>query len=157
MIEWGFGVFSIMAIMVTILGIVIAARYLYIDRQYTSLQRRQESVLSTYLKESQEAAEGIGPTVREFLDDILIVQESIGRIKARINNNRNEGIMLDFLAMGVILAAGIFASFGVFDQFVPFVLLNVILIMWLAISLSHSVTHLRGVHKLAIVTRAAHP
>lgn len=140
---WNAGVFYTMAIMVTIIGVILATRFIYIDRHYLGLIRRQEEVLFEHMGKSSVTGKADEAMIRDHLDDILAIQKAIGYNNSKRDINRKGGLVMDFVSMAAILSLGILASFGVFDGVRPFLLLNVSLAVWFSMSVLNFAMQIR--------------
>lgn len=146
---WNAGVFSVMTIMVAIIGIIAATRFIYIDRQYMLIIRQGKKDLNDYIK--RPGGDGVDAPAEEFIDAMIATSDGIGYARSGRENNRKEGMRIDFASMGAILALGIIASFGVFDGLMPFILLNLLLATLFIVPVAHFAKHATGVQGKASV------
>lgn len=137
--EWRTGIFTIMAMLGTFIGIILATRFIYVDGRYSQLirlyQKRAESGMAS--RDEGTGASG-GP---DPYGGMPSAGREIGRLRYRQNNNRTEGIIIDFASLSSVLILGLAALYGVFSHGAAFALLTALLIALLAMPMAHFLTH----------------
>ncbi len=141
---WNAGIFSIMGMMVTIIGIVIATRFLYIDSHYSKMIAEQEKFVekteSIMSEPEKDTGDADSETTRAYLSSF---QRAIGFYRTKQNNNKKEGVIIDFLALFSIVILGLAAVQGFFRD--DFLLLVFTLMILFSMPLFHFMTHIRTV------------
>ncbi len=139
MVEWAFGVFTIMAIMATLIGGMLALRFVYINAAYTRAIDRYKTIM----EEGMERGDVKDET--KISEHILSYRETIGNYKNRRENNVHQGAIIDIVTITQILIVGSLAALGVFATNVEMLILLLFLIF--SISAIHFTINLNTLKK----------
>lgn len=140
---WEFGIFTVMSVMVIVLGIVITSRFMYIDSRYNNIIRDFETQLS-------EINDETGSEDREMTFSRRIsLHMKITEYKTHRNENRNIGIKIDLFSIGMILLLAFLAVFSVFED--SLLVLSVLLSVLFMMPLAYLVRHIGMVNRIESV------
>ena len=121
------GIFIMMSSIITIIGIVVAARFVYIDHQYGLL-----------IKECQDKSNQLDKEIAKNPEDFRLFEIKIGHdfaikeYKIHRHNNRTRGLFIDVFVLGFILIIGMIATHDLIDLLsITIILLFIItLVFW---------------------------
>lgn len=113
MVEWALGIFTKMGVMATIIGIIVATRFLYVDTHYSEIINQYKIKIQELeqKRREQESFDDDDETFKVFISDLY---QEVGLYKSKRENNKREGLTIDFISLGFILVLGLLASVGFF-------------------------------------------
>ena len=116
---WHLGIFSIIGGFITLLGILLTLRFLYIDKRISkkikSFQDRRDEFIENMEQEfdnktlEKNDLRGIGDTMSLF-------DATMDKLERNKLNNRHTGLYLDIICMTAIVILGIVATLGFFEN-----------------------------------------
>ncbi len=116
---WQLGIFSIIGGFITLIGILLSLRFLYIDKRIAkkikSFQDRKAKFIESMEQEFDDKTlekndlRGIGDTMSLF-------DATMDKLERNKINNRHTGLYLDIICMAVIVILGIVATLGFFEN-----------------------------------------
>ena len=144
--DWGIGIFTIIAILSTIIVGLFALRLVYIDKEYDRIIIEYEKNLmdlNSKLKKPTKAEEVSEEVSEEISDEAKrsVYQRSIGEYKSKRDENSRSGITLDLFILSSIVGFAILAVFGIFES--NLLMLNLILILLFIIPVINIYHHLK--------------
>ena len=164
---WNLGIFTIMSIMVTIIGIVLVLRFAYVDNRYNDiiknneleiqqlnekkdeleiqqLNEKKDELEIQQLNEKKDELDSENPNI---ILKQLIISLTIGEYKTKRTDNRGIGAGIDLFCLFAIMILGIFATFGFFANSESFTLLVVLLMMLFSAPLLNFILQVNHVNK----------
>ncbi len=144
-ISWEFGIFTMMSVMVIMLGIVITSRFMYLDNRYGNIIRKFETLLSDL--NSKDVSDSETPNI--VSEERVLRHMQIAKYRTHRSENRNVGIKVDLFSTGMILILGFVTVFGVFEN--SLMILSVFLFVLFGMPLAYFIHHVRIVNRITSV------
>ncbi len=140
---WNLGIFTIMAVMVTVIGILLASRFVYLDNRYSNIIRTNEMKI----QELNDERDKPDSDNEKIITEQLRVSFSVGEYISKRADNRGIGIWVDIFSLLGIIILGIITTFGVFDDSIRFTLLVTFSMLLFLVPLVNFLRHVRYVNK----------
>lgn len=142
--DWSLGVFTVMTIIVAIIGVISGVRLIHIDKQYETIINKYElesNRLEAMLMDSKKDDKEIDISS----SSITAYQRGIGQYNAKRDNNKKQGLTYDFFCIATVLILGIITTFGVFEKELLF--LNGLLAMTLIMPSINFIIHMNTINE----------
>ena len=149
MLDVSFGVFAIMTIIAGMVFGILAARFVYIDKQYEKRIQKYQIMIEAIIEEVENTNTGdINNNYRGTLEHAFAYQDTIGIYKSRRDSNRHTGVILDIAIILTIITVGLATVLKVFEINI---LLAATLLILVIIPLLHFGLHMRILKEESIV------
>lgn len=147
---WNLGIFSIMSVMVTVIGIILATRFVYLDNRYNSIIKNFELDVQDIeeQREKQGEKQGDDTTNPDLFLNQFIIKIKIGEYTSKRADNREHGIWIDLFCLFMIIILGIVSTFGFFASQPIFTFLVFVLVLLFSAPIAHFILHARTVNKM---------
>ena len=148
--ELNSGVFTMMSSIVTVIGIIIATRYIYINKRYGKLISYYQGLArEAELKVVESVEESKANDMNIAFHDLLQFHSSIAKYKSKQDDNRTTGVMLDFIVLVAIIVLGTTTALEVivFDFGIMNILLLTFLLTLFTLPMIHFLKHVKEVAK----------
>ena len=141
MLDVSFGIFAMMTIISGMVLGILAARFVYIDKQYEKRIQKYEIMVEAIIEKLEDANTGnANNSYRGILEHAFAYQDTIGIYKSRRDSNRHTGVILDIAVILTIISVGLATTLKVFEINI---LLAVTLLILVMIPLLHFGLHMR--------------
>lgn len=138
--------------MATVIGIILATRFLYLDNQYKEIIKQGELDAQTIQEQIEDQTNQDPSSDSNSFTDLSLardsIQQQIGEYRASRTNIREYGIFIDIFCLFTIIALGIVSTFGVFATGPNFISLVFVLSFLFVIPTSHFLLHVRKISKI---------
>lgn len=139
MLDVSFGIFAMMTIIAGMVIGILAARFVYIDKQYEKMIQKYEDIIEVIIEELEEGhADGVDDDYRVTLEHAFAYKDTIGKYKSQRDSNRHTGATLDITVVITIIVVGLATVLQVFE-------INILLVSTLLILSMMPVLHF-GLH-----------
>ena len=139
MLDVSFGVFTMMAIIAGMVIGILAARFVYIDKQYEKMIQKYKDIMDTLIEKLEEKyISGVNDEYRFTLEHALAYKDTIGKYKSQRDSNRQTGATLDIAVMITIIIIGLATVLEIFE-------INILLVSTLLVLAMMPVLHF-GLH-----------
>lgn len=146
-IVWNIGIFAIIGSALTLIGILLTLRFIYIDREFMQDLRRAHNVIAKSIEIEEESFDKNDfkkVNIRWFAESIGSYYEALELLRIRRRQNKHYGLRIDFICMVVLFITGSVATLGVFaDEFFALLL---IIGFFTILPVIHFAIQLNGVH-----------
>ena len=141
-IEWTGGVFSIITAMITVIGIIMATRVIFIDVQYSQIIKEFKLIKEKLEKSISEKDKADG-VVSESLSVLLEIIESRSYYKNKRDNNKALGLFIDVFVLTGILIIGVLSTHGLF----ALIVINILVLFLFSFSITDFIRHIQILRK----------
>ncbi len=145
--QWNLGIFTIMSAMVTVIGIILASRFVYVDNRYSNIIKNKEVEVQK-LNEVRDKSESDS---QEIITKQLMINLIIGEYKSKRKDNRRIGIILDLISLFAIIILGTVTTLGYFGNFYNFILLIILLIFLFSLPTLNFLFYVKHVNKYSSI------
>lgn len=144
--SWNLGIFSIMSVMATVIGIILASRFVYLDSRYNTIIKNFELNIQNIEEQKEEQRESIESS--DLSVNQTIIKMKIGEYIAKRADNREHGIWIDIVCLFMIIILGLVSTFGIFASEPNFIFLASVLLFLFSAPIAHFIMHARMVNKI---------
>ncbi len=145
---WNLGIFSMFPVMVTMIGVVLAARFVYLDNRYSEIIKGYEirvgEIGTDMDRHKDKGGQDENSRYPHIYDvEMELARSSIGEYIAKQKENRR-GMWLDLFGMLFIIVMGLITVFGVFESDLVLLVLFVSLVF--AAPIIHFLFQMRNIN-----------
>ena len=135
-ISWNVGIFAIIGAAITIIGILLTIRFIYIDKIY---EKKINSLNDNMLQELEEQEKSLQNNSLK-LDDISLFADYVYSISSALENtrmqrkaNNHNGLILDIVCICFLLIIGVIMTTGTVADHFYFLIVFVVIVTLLPI------------------------
>lgn len=150
MIDWTFGFFPLLTMMVMVIMGLLAARFVHVDKRYDegidSYNLFIRSTQNTLVNKSSDPIPA--RTKSEMIYRMMLAQSEVDKYQAHRNSNQNKGSLIDGMAIGALIVLGMVAILTEGKEYVFwFIIVSSIIFV---IPFSHFAHHKNIIRKITL-------